>query len=136
MTNPQIVSTIIGIIIASAIYWLVRRDHLAPKQALRWVLVAIVVLILGTFPIIIDWIGNAVGIAYPPIIPIIIGLAAAMIKILLMDIERNKTDITQDRIVQKLAMLEAEFEVIKNEKKKLLTKAALVVDIQSKKKQP
>lgn len=136
MTNPQIVSTIIGIIIASSIYWLVRRDHLAPKQALRWVLVAIVVLILGTFPIIIDWIGNAVGIAYPPIIPIIIGLAAAMIKILLMDIERNKTDITQERIVQKLAMLEAELEVIKNEKKKLLTKAALVVDIQSKKKQP
>jgi len=136
LTNPQIVSTIIGIIIASSIYWLVRRDHLAPKQALRWVLVAIVVLILGTFPIIIDWIGNAVGIAYPPIIPIIIGLAAAMIKILLMDIERNKTDITQERIVQKLAMLEAELEVIKNEKKKLLTKAALVVDIQSKKKQP
>lgn len=113
MTNPQIVSTIIGIIIASAIYWLVRRDHLAPKQALRWVLVAIVVLILGTFPIIIDWIGNAVGIAYPPIIPIIIGLAAAMIKILLMDIERNKTDITQDRIVQKLAILEAELELQK-----------------------
>jgi len=113
LTNPQIVSTIIGIIIASAIYWLVRRDHLAPKQALRWVLVAIVVLILGTFPIIIDWIGNAVGIAYPPIIPIIIGLAAAMIKILLMDIERNKTDITQDRIVQKLAILEAELELQK-----------------------
>jgi hypothetical protein len=113
LTNPQIVSFVIGLLIAIIIYWLVRRDHLAPKQALRWILVALIVLVLGTFPIIIDWLGNAVGIAYPPIIPIIIGLGAAMIKILLMDIERNKTDITQERLVQKLAMLEAEIEHIK-----------------------
>lgn len=113
MTNPQIVSTVIGVFIATIIYWLVRRDHLAPKQALRWILVAVIVLVLGTFPILIDWIGNAVGIAYPPIIPIIVGLCAAMVKILLMDIERNKTDITQERIVQKLAILEAELELQK-----------------------
>lgn len=113
MTNPQIVSSIIGVLIATIIYWLVRRDHLAPKQALRWVLVAVIVLVLGTFPVIIDWIGNAVGIAYPPIIPIIIGLGAAMIKILLMDIERNKAEVTQDRLVQKLAMLEAEIDSLK-----------------------
>jgi len=113
LTNPQIVSSIIGVLIATIIYWLVRRDHLAPKQALRWVLVAVIVLVLGTFPVIIDWIGNAVGIAYPPIIPIIIGLGAAMIKILLMDIERNKAEVTQDRLVQKLAMLEAEIDSLK-----------------------
>lgn len=115
MTNPQIVSSIIGVVIAAVIYWLVRRDHLAPKQALRWVLVAVVVLILGTFPNIIDWLGGTIGIAYPPIIPLIIGLGAAMIKILLMDTERNKANVTQERIVQKLAMLEAELEEIKHQ---------------------
>lgn len=71
MTNPQIVSSVIGLILAVIIYWLVRRDHLAPRQALRWVLVGAIVLILGTFPVIIDWIGHAVGISYPPIIPVI-----------------------------------------------------------------
>jgi hypothetical protein len=134
LTNPQIVSSVIGLFIAIIIYWLVRRDHLAPKQALRWILVAVIVLVLGTFPFLIDWIGNAVGIAYPPIIPIIVGLGAAMVKILLMDIERNKTDITQDRIVQKLAILEAELEAIKNIDQQPTKKETVVIDIQSKKK--
>jgi len=110
LTNPQIVSSVIGLILAAVIYWLVRRDHLAPRQALRWVLVASIVLVLGTFPIIIDWIGHAVGISYPPIIPVIIGLGAALIKILLMDIQQTQSQVTQDRIIQKLAMLEADIE--------------------------
>lgn len=114
MNNPQIVSSVIGIILAIIIYWLVRRDHLAPRQALRWILVASIVLILGTFPIIIDWIGYAVGISYPPIIPVIVGLGAALIKILLMDIQQTKANVTQDRVVQKLAILEAEIEMLKN----------------------
>jgi len=115
LNNPQIISSIIGLIIAATIYWLVRRDHLAPKQAMRWLLVAVIVLVLGTFPILTDWVGHAVGIAYPPIIPLIIGLGAALVKILLMDIERNKMNVTLDRIVQKLAMLEAEIEETKNQ---------------------
>lgn len=116
MTNPQIVSAVIGVLIAVTIYWLVRRDHLVPRQALRWLLVAIAVLIMGIFPVIIDQIGHAVGIAYPPVIPLLIGLGAAMIKILLMDIERNKANVAQDRIVQKLAMLEAEIDELKSDK--------------------
>ena len=116
MTSPQIISSAIGIFIAATIYWLIRRDHLAPRQALKWILVAIMVLVLGTFPVIIDWIGQRVGIAYPPIIPLILGLAAAMIKILLMDIERNRAKVTQDRIVQKLAILESEIAILKSNK--------------------
>jgi len=113
LTNPQIVSSIIGIILAITIYLLVRRDHLAPRQAIRWSFVALIVLFLGTFPFVVDWLGHAVGITYPPIIPLIIGLGAALIKILLMDIERNKMNITQDRIIQKIAILEAEIEAVK-----------------------
>ncbi len=113
MTNPQIVSSIIGFFLAIVIYWLVRRDHLAPRQALRWVLVATIVLVLGTFPIMIDWVGHAVGISYPPIIPVILGLGAALIKILLMDIQQTKAQVTQDRMIQKLAILEAEIEALK-----------------------
>jgi len=118
LNNPQIVSSVIGVILAVIIYWLVRRDHLAPRQALRWILVATIVLVLGTFPFIIDWIGYAVGISYPPIIPVIVGLGAALIKILLMDIQQTKANVTQDRIVQKLAILEAEIDSFKSESKK------------------
>jgi hypothetical protein len=115
LTSPQIVSSIIGFFLATIIYWLVRRDHLSPRQAMRWIFVALVVLVLGTFPALIDWLGHAVGISYPPIIPLIIGLGAALVKILLMDIERNNMHVTQDRIVQKLAMLEADIESLKDE---------------------
>ncbi|RHW74898.1 DUF2304 domain-containing protein [Colwellia sp. RSH04] len=114
MTNPQIVSSVIALTLAVIIYWLVRRDHLAPRLALRWVFVASIVLILGTFPVIIDWIGVVVGVAYPPIIAVVVGLGALLIKVLLLDIEKTKAMITQDRIIQKLAILEAELESFKS----------------------
>ena len=116
MSDPQIVSSVIGLVIATIILFLVRRDHLQPKQAFRWFLIAAVVALLGLYPTIVDKIGIALGIAYPPIIPLIIGLGAALVKILLMDIERNKMNVTLDRIVQKLAMLEAEIEDTKENK--------------------
>ena len=90
MNNPQIVSSVIGLIIAAVIFFLVRKDHLQPRQAFRWFLIAIGVAVIGMYPAIVDKLGLALGIAYPPIIPLFIGLGAAMIKILLMDIERNK----------------------------------------------
>ncbi|WP_448552137.1 DUF2304 domain-containing protein [Thalassotalea montiporae] len=113
MENPQLFSSIIGAIIALVIYWLVRRDHLAPKQAVRWVLVALTIFVLGAFPGLIDKFGHAMGIAYPPVIPLILGICAALLKILLMDIERNKMNITQSRLVQKLAILEAEVDELR-----------------------
>ena len=117
MSNPQIVSSIIGLIIASVIFYLVRKDHLKPKQAFRWFAVAIAIAVIGLYPTIIDRIGLALGIAYPPIIPLIIGLCAALVKILLMDIERNKMNVTQDRIVQRLAMLETDLDLLENKLK-------------------
>ncbi len=117
MSNPQIVSSIIGLIIASVIFYLVRKDHLKPKQAFRWFAVAIAIAVIGLYPTIIDRIGLALGIAYPPIIPLIIGLCAALVKILLMDIERNKMNVTQDRIVQRLAMLETDIDLLENKLK-------------------
>ena len=116
MSDPQIVSSVIGLVIATIIFFLVRRDHLLPKQAFRWFFVASIIAILGLFPTLVDMLGVSLGIAYPPIIPLIIGLGAALVKILLMDIERNKMNITQDRIVQKLAILEAEIEQLRQGK--------------------
>lgn len=115
MNNPQIVSSVIGLIIASVIFYLVRKDHLQPKQAFRWFSVAIAIAAIGLYPAFVDQIGLALGIAYPPIIPLILGLCTALIKILLMDIERNNMTVTQDRIVQKLAMLEADIDLLKDE---------------------
>jgi hypothetical protein len=113
LNNPQIVSSVIGLVIASVIFLLVRKDHLLPGQAFRWFVIALAVAIIGLYPKIVDHIGIFLGIAYPPIIPLIIAIGAALIKILLMDIQYNRMQVTQDRIVQKLAMLEAELKQLK-----------------------
>ena len=113
MSAPQLVSSIIGLVIAAVILFLVRRDHLQPKQAFRWFFVAFLVAVIGIYPTLVDKVGIALGIAYPPVLPLILGLGAALVKILLMDIERNNMNITIDRTVQKLAMIEAELEELK-----------------------
>ncbi|WP_181901488.1 DUF2304 domain-containing protein [Thalassotalea euphylliae] len=113
MLSPQLVSSLIGVAIAAIIFFLVRRDHLQPKQAFRWFFVALAVALLGFYPSVIDRVGIFLGIAYPPVIPLILGLGAALVKILLMDIERNNMNVTIDRTVQKLAILETEIEQLK-----------------------
>ena len=108
MTSPQIVSSILATLLAVSIYLLVRRDHLAPRQAIKWSLIAIIVLILGFFPSLVDSFGAWLGISYPPIIPIIIGIGGVLVKIMMMDIQLNKSRVTQDRMIQKIAMLETD----------------------------
>ena len=68
--------------------------------------VAILVLFVSFFPGIVDWIGLNLGIGSPPIIPVLIALGVAMVKILLMDIERQKMANKIDRLVQRMAILE------------------------------
>lgn len=106
MTNVHIIAAFIGAALSVSIVFLTRRDHISPLVAARWFVIAIVVLFVGFFPGVVDAIGAKLGIGYPPIIPVIIALGAAMIKILLMDIERQKMSVKLDRVVQKLAILE------------------------------
>jgi hypothetical protein len=51
-------------------------------------------------------VGVSLGIGYPPIIPILIALGTAVVKILLMDIERQKMMNKIDRLIQRVAILE------------------------------
>ena len=110
MNNVNIIAAFIGAVLSVTIVFLTRQDHISPLVAARWFLVAILVLFVSFFPNLIDTIGVYFGIGYPPILPIIIALGAAMIKILLMDIERQKINIKLDRVVQKLAILESTLE--------------------------
>ena len=106
MTNVHIISAFIGAFLSVTIVFLTRRDHISPLVAARWFLIAILVLVVSFFPSAVDNIGQLLGIGYPPIIPILIALAAAMIKILMMDIERQKMQVKLDRVVQRLALVE------------------------------
>ena len=104
----QITAGIIGVLLAGAILYLVRRDHLHGSYALWWLAIAVVILVLGVFPPVIDWLGRATGIYYPPILPIIVGIGMILIRMLKMDIDRSQQERQLRRLTQKLAILEQE----------------------------
>lgn len=106
--TAQITAGVIGVLLAGAILYLVRRDHLHGSYALWWLAIAAVILLLGVFPPVIDWLGRATGIYYPPILPIIVGIGMILIRMLKMDIDRSQQERQLRRLTQKLAILEQE----------------------------
>ena len=110
MSHINWTSATIGLLAAGLIFYLVRRDHLHTRYALWWVPVAIVIATLGVFPQLVDWIGRTLGISYPPVIALLLGLVAMVVKILVMDIERSRNEVKLTRLVQRVAILEKRLE--------------------------
>jgi hypothetical protein len=110
LSNPQIISTVIGLLIGSIIFFLVRRDHLVSKDGIRWLIVAVFIVLYGAFPSINDELGSYLGIGYPPIIPVLLGIGAVLIKLLINDTQRVAIVVDMERMIQRIAILEAELE--------------------------
>lgn len=110
MLTGQITSAILGVGLAGAILFLVRRDHLHGPFALWWFAVATATFVLGVFPNVVIWLGRATGIVYAPVLPIIIGLSLVLIRLLKLDIDRSKQERQIRRLTQKLAILEQELD--------------------------
>lgn len=103
----QLTSTVIGIALAAAILWLVRRDHLHGPYALWWIGAAATVTVLGFFPHLFDLLASHLGVGYPPILALVLGFAMLLVKMLTMDLERSRQERQIRRLAQRLAMLEA-----------------------------
>lgn len=106
--NAQITAALLGLALAGSILYLVRRDHLHGPYALWWLIVAAATLVLGFVPRTIDWLAHLTGIAYPPVLPIILGLSLILLRLLQLDIERSRQERQIRRLNQKLAILEEE----------------------------
>ncbi|MGH8042595.1 MAG: DUF2304 domain-containing protein, partial [Rudaea sp.] len=100
--NVQIVAALIGVLLAGAILYLVRRTHLHGSYALWWLAVAAAILLLGVFPPVVDWMGRITGIHYPPVLPIILGIGMILVRMLKMDIDRSRSERQLRRLTQKL----------------------------------
>jgi len=107
MITYQITSMVIGVCIAAIILLLVRRDHLHGPYAIWWIGAAATVGVLGFFPRLFDYLAGYLGVRYPPILAIVLGLALLLLKILTMDLERSRQERLIRRLAQRLAMLEA-----------------------------
>ena len=110
-----IVTGAIGLATAITIMVLIRRDHLHVRNGLWWVAAAIVFALLGFFPAIFDHIAQDLGIAYPPVLALMLAAIILVIKILVMDIERSRNAIKLQRLIQRVAMLETDLRTLQSE---------------------
>ena len=104
----SVVTGTIGVIAAVSILILIRRDRLQVRYGLWWMAVAVAFAILGLFPRSIDDLADFLGVAYGPALALTLGLTAVVIKILVMDIARSRNEMQIGRLVQRIAMLEAD----------------------------
>ncbi|MBL8258468.1 MAG: DUF2304 domain-containing protein [Candidatus Competibacteraceae bacterium] len=107
MLTYQSTSMVIGISLALIILFLVRRDRLHGPYAIWWIGAAATVGALGFYPELFDHLAVYLGVRYPPILAIILGLGMLLVKILTMDLERSRQERLIRRLTQRLAMLEA-----------------------------
>lgn len=103
-----IITSIIGIATAITIVMLIRKDHLHVRYGLWWMAAAGMFALLGLFPAMFDGIAKYLGVAYPPILALTIGAMVLVIKILVMDIERSRNAVKQQRLTQRIALLESD----------------------------
>jgi hypothetical protein len=106
MIAYQVTAALIGLSIGGLILWLVRKNHLHGPYAIWWILVAVGVILLGLFPQVVNPVASWLGVNYPPILAIILALAALLVKVLTMDLERTRQEVMLRRLTQRLAMLE------------------------------
>lgn len=103
-----IITGIIGVATAVTIMILIRRDHLHVRYGLWWMAAAAAFAVLGLFPGIVDTVARWLGVAYPPVLALILGLTVLVLKILVMDIERSRNAVRMQRLIQRVALLESE----------------------------
>jgi len=104
----SIVTGTIGLFVAAMIILLIRKDRLHVTPGMGWIFVAAAFSLLGFAPSIIDRVATYFGVSYPPILALTLGAALLIVKILLMDIERSRIELRNQRLVQRVAMLEAD----------------------------
>jgi len=108
LENYQLASAIIGLLLFGAISWLVRKDLLHGRFAVMWFFIGLCCALLGIFPEATDWFASKIGIGYPPVLAIILGMGFLVLKIIIMDIERSRNEVKLARLTQRLAILESE----------------------------
>ncbi|OQW92071.1 MAG: hypothetical protein BWK79_15450 [Beggiatoa sp. IS2] len=104
----QLTSAILGISLASIILWLIRRDYLHTRHASWWLVVAFLVVLLGIFPQIVDFIAFKLGVNYPPTLLLVLGMGMILIKVINIDLHQSYLDTRIRRLAQRLAILEGE----------------------------
>ena len=108
MKSYHLVVLVMGIGLAIGILHLVRRDHIYIRQAVFWIAIAFVSFLFGIWPYLIDTLGVALGIAYPPTLLLLVAIVVLIVKALLGDIAFTQVRRDLRRLNQRIALLEGD----------------------------
>ena len=108
MRSYHLAVIVIGIALAVAILYLVRRDHIYIRQGVFWIAVAFATLVLSLWPGMIDTFGQVLGIAYPPTLLFLVAIIVLVVKALFGDIALTKLKRDVRRLNQRIALMETE----------------------------
>lgn len=106
MKDYYLTVLVIGFGLAGVILYLVRRDHIYIRQGVFWIMVAVLSTIFGVWPSLIDVVGSALGVAYPPTLLLLVAIIVLIVKALLADIALTKVRRDLRRLNQRIALLE------------------------------
>ncbi|WP_161598392.1 DUF2304 domain-containing protein [Pseudodesulfovibrio senegalensis] len=106
---------IIAVCFVAVIIALVRRQRLNVLYTYWWTFSAAAILALGIFPQMLDHVGRFLGISYPPILAIVVGLCMLFVKVLTMDIERTRQEKQIRILAQRMAAYEARLDAMARE---------------------
>ena len=116
MIDYQSTAMLIGLLLAAAILFLVRRDHLHGPYAYWWLFVALCAVVLAIWPRLIDMLALQAGVNYPPMLAVVVAITLVLIKMLKMDIERSRQERRLRRLTQRLAMLEEDNRTLREQR--------------------
>ena len=108
MKDYHLTVLVIGLGLAYGILRLVRRDHIYIRQGVFWIGVALLSLALAVWPNLIDTVGAALGIKYPPTLLFLVAIVVLVVKALLSDIALTRVRRDLRRLNQRIALLETD----------------------------
>lgn len=116
MISYRLTSAVLGFAIAGTILWLIAKDRLHTRHAFWWSGVALTVMVFGVFPQLLDWAARRLGIAYPPVLGIVVAIGVILVKVLVQDLEHSRQERMLRRLVQRIAILEAELKAARGDR--------------------
>lgn len=108
MIPYNLTTAVFGIIVVFCIIYLIRKNSIYVRYTFWWFAVCGGILTFSIFPKLSDAIVGFLGISYPPAFIFFIAILMLFVKTLFMDIDRSKQEVRIRRLVQRLAILEAE----------------------------
>ena len=116
MATYQITTTILGVLFAAVILYLIRGDRLYLRLGMFWFAVAMLAILLGMWPSMLDHFADRLGIRYSPTLLLVCAVGVLFIKALHADMVNTRIERQVRRVSQSLALLNIKNQQSHNDK--------------------